>query len=139
MILPSPSLHPYSPNLMTFWVRRTRGLILGIHLQDRRSSNDVFVVELGCRFGEHDVDLAHGADRDSVDLVVLVASGDADFDWKLEGRQLGQYMDECCAGLERCGKLHLQEAGEENGVDGCVRSDTEFRLCGCESAGEGYG
>ena len=139
MVLTSPPLQHSSPNLMTFWVRRTWGLILGVHLQDRRTGNDMFIVELSCRFGEYDVYLAHGADRNGVDFVVLVASGDADFDWKLEDSRLGQYMSERGAGQGRCRNPHLQEAGEENGVDGCVRSDTEFRLCGCEGAGEGYG
>lgn len=69
---------------MALWMWRARRLILGIDLQDGRAGNDILVVELGSRFGEHNVDLANGADGDGVDLVVLVAGGDADFDWELE-------------------------------------------------------
>ena len=76
---------------MTFGMRRTRCLILGINLEDRRAGNDVLVVELACRLGEHDVDLADGADWDRVDLVVLVARRDADFNWELENSR-GQYV-----------------------------------------------
>ena len=69
---------------MALWMRRARRLVLGIDLQDGRAGNDILIVELGCRLGEHDVDLADSADRDGVDLVVLVAGCDADFDWELD-------------------------------------------------------
>ena len=79
---------------MALWMRRARRLVFGINLQDRRAGNDILIVELGGRFGEHDVDLADSADRDGVDLVVLVAGGDADFDWELEDSRQGQYIGE---------------------------------------------
>ena len=64
-------------------MRRRRCLILGIYLQDRRARNDVLIREVRGGFGEHHVDLAGGGGGDGIDLVVLVAGGDADFDWEL--------------------------------------------------------
>ena len=69
---------------MAFRVRRARRFVLGVDLQDGRSGDDVFVREIGGRFGEDDVDLAHGTRGDGVDLVVFVAGRDADLDWELE-------------------------------------------------------
>ena len=65
---------------------RCRGcLALGVDLQDRRTGNDALVIDLGVRFGEHDVDLAEGAGGDGVDLEVFVAGCDADLDRELNG------------------------------------------------------
>ena len=79
---------------MALGMRCARRLVLGVNLQDRRAGNNILIVELGGRFGEHDVDLANSAERDGVDLVVLVAGRDADFDWELEDSRQGQYIDE---------------------------------------------
>ena len=73
---------------MTLGMRRTRRLILGIDLQNRGPGNDMLVIELSRRLGEHDVDLADGAERNSIDLVVLVAGRDADLDGELKHRNV---------------------------------------------------
>lgn len=101
-------------SLMTLRMRCLGGLILGVDLKDSRASDGVLVIELGRRLGEDDVNLANGALGDGVDLVVLVAGCDADFDWE------------------------LHQAGEEDGVDGCVGFDIEFLHRGSECASEGH-
>ena len=95
-------------------MRRRRDLALGIDLENGWAGNDILVVELSLRLREDDIHLANGTRRDSVDLVVLITSGDANLN----------------------GELH--ETGEENSIDRCVFSDAELRLGGSIRAGKGY-
>ena len=99
---------------MTFRMRCLGGLVLGVDLQDSRTSDDVLVIEFCRRLGEDDVDLANGASGDGVNFIILVPSRDADLD------------------------RELHQPGEEDGVDGRVGCDTEFLLGGSECASEGH-
>lgn len=58
-------------------------LALGVNLQDSGPSDDLLVGEVGARLGEDDIDLAHGSVGNSIDLVVLVAGCDSDWNGEL--------------------------------------------------------
>lgn len=99
---------PKLPLLISIYISSTLGvrclgcLAFSIDLEDCWPGNDVFIRKIGLRFGQYDVDLARDSVWDSIDLVILVATGDSDLDRK------------------------LRETGEENGVDRVMGLDTEF-------------
>lgn len=78
---------------MALWVRCRGNHTLGVDLEDRRAGNDAFIVELGARLGQDDIDLACNAGGDSVNLVVGVAGSNADLNWELQKKkQLVQWV-----------------------------------------------
>ena len=55
-------------------------LSLGIHFQNRWTSDDVLIRDLGCRFRQHDVHLSRNTSREAINLIIRVTGSDADLD-----------------------------------------------------------
>ena len=75
---------------MAFRLRGRWSFVLGIDFEDGGTGNDILVVEHCGGLGKDDVDLADGTFRDGVDLVVFVASCNADLDRKLKHESLAR-------------------------------------------------
>ena len=63
---------------------RRRCLAFRIDFEDSGASDNVLVREVRGGFGENDVNLANGSCGDGIDLEILVAGCNADFDWELD-------------------------------------------------------
>ena len=64
-------------------MRHLRDHALRINLNNSRSSNEILIRELLVRLAEHDISRAGKISGDLIDLVVLISTGNADFDGDL--------------------------------------------------------